>query len=64
MISPVVPAMFALAVILTGCQTAAPSAECSFWTEPPITDVDADTVSAPLARWLDTMTSTADRVCR
>ncbi len=49
---------------LPACQTTAPSAECAFWTEPPITDNDADLVSAQLARWLDTMTSSADRVCR
>lgn len=59
-------AMIALAFTLMGgqCQTTAPSAECAFWTEPPITDNDADLVSAQLARWMDTMTSSADRICR
>jgi hypothetical protein len=57
------PALILLAGFLAACQTT-PSAECAFWTEPPITDIDADTVSAPLARWLDTMTSSADRICR
>lgn len=52
-----------LTALVAGCQTTAPSAECSFWTEPPITDADVEIVSAPLARWLDTMTSSADRIC-
>jgi len=57
-------ALLCLAAFLAGCATTpAPPMECSFWSEPPITDYDAEVMSSPLARWLDAKTSTADRVC-
>ncbi len=56
-------ALIALAAILAGCQTIG-SADCDFWTEPPISDNDADVISSPLARWLDSTISSADRICK
>lgn len=57
------PALLILVAFLVGCTTTGSSRECSFWSEPPISDNDADVISSPLARWLDEKTSTADRVC-
>jgi len=57
------PLLF-LAAFLTGCQTTAPSADCAFWDEPPLTDNDINMISSPLARWLDEKTSAADRICK
>ena len=53
-----------LAVFLAGCTTTAPSADCAFWSEPPMTSNDIDVISEPLARWLDRTTGAADRICR
>lgn len=57
-------ALAIVAVFLAGCTTTAPSAECSFYYNSPLSDQEIDALPDNDVKWHDEMESNARRICR
>ena len=57
-------ALIAVVAIIAGCTTTAPSAECSFYYDSPLTDAEIYALPDRDVKWHDEMESNAERICK
>ena len=54
----------AVAIFIAGCTTTAPSAECAFYYNSPLTVEEIDELPDRDVLWHDEMESNAERICK
>jgi len=57
-------ALIVVAVFIAGCTTTAPSAECSFYYNSPLSVQEIDALPDRDVLWHDEMESNAERICK